>query len=240
MTALINETTVRNLFPNENPISKRIAINSTQTTIVGIVGDCRLDGMDREILPEVFWPMAQLPSPNAWLIARARGDNGSISNALRRAVHDVDPEIGIVELSTMTSVVGDSLWRERFSALLIGLFAALAVLIASGGMYAVVSHAVARRTHEMGVRLALGATGAHIARTVLSHRLRVTAIGIALGTLLTMTAGRLLAQQAYELSDLPWMFAAVASLLIILTLLACWGPLRKALAVDPMTTLRAE
>jgi ABC-type antimicrobial peptide transport system permease subunit len=210
--------------------------------------------MDREVLPGVFWPMANLPIPNTWLIARAKGDTGSIDSAMRQVIHDVDPEIGIVELSTMTNVVGDSLWRERFSALLVGLFATLAVLIASVGLYAVISHAVERRTHELGVRLALGASGAQIARTVLSHGLRVTAIGTVLGALFTVTGGRLLSHkvqvfsnqlqrndvQAYQVSDLLWMLAAVASSLIILTLLACWGPLRKALAVDPMTILRSE
>jgi ABC-type antimicrobial peptide transport system permease subunit len=198
--------------------------------------------------------MANLPIPNTWLIARARGDIGSVDSALRQAIHDIDPEIGIVELSTMTSVVGDSLWRQRFSALLVGLFAAFAVVIASGGLYAVISHAVERRTHELGVRLALGAGGEQIARTVLGHGLRITALGIVLGTLLILTVGRLLSHkvqvfsnqlqrndvQAYQVSDLPWMLTGVASLLIILTLLACWVPLRKALAVDPMTTLRAE
>ncbi len=168
MTAVINEATARKFFPNEDPIGRQIAIDMTsyapRMTIVGIVGDIRMDGMDRQVLPEVFWPMADLPSSNAWLIARARNDAGSVANALRRIVNDIDPEVGIVEVSTMTSVVGDSLWRERFSAVLIGLFAALAVLIASGGLYAVISHAVERRTHELAIRLALGANAVHIGR----------------------------------------------------------------------------
>ena len=154
----------------------------------------------------------------------------------------------------MTTVVGDSLWRERFSALLVGLFAAVAVLIASGGMYAVVRHAVERRMHELGVRVALGASGAQITETVLGYGFRITAVGVAFGALLTTTGGRLLTRgiqvagnqvqrndvQVYRIGDLTWMIAAVASLLLILTLLACWAPLRRALAVDPMTTLRSE
>jgi ABC-type antimicrobial peptide transport system permease subunit len=159
---------------------------------------------------------------------------------LQQAVHDIDPEIGIVETITLTHAISDSLWRERFSALLVGLFAGLAALIAAGGLYAVISHAVQRRTQEIGVRLSLGANSAQIARTVLAHGFRVTATGMAVGAMLTLTAGRLLARQAYQLSDLPWMFAAVASFLSILTLLACWVPLRRALAVDPVAALRAE
>jgi predicted permease len=239
MTAVINETAARRLFPDEDPIGKRIANGSIPMTIVGIVGDCRLDGMDRAVQPEVFQPMAYLPTPNAWFIARARGDAASIAGALRQIVHDVDPEVGIVETSTMTSVVGDSLWRERFSAMLIGLFALVAVLIASAGIYAVISHAVEQRTHELGVRMALGARGVHIAHAVLGHGLRVTAMGVLLGTVFALVASRFLAQ-AYQVRDLPWLLAGVAGLLIVLTALACWMPLRRALAVDPMTTLRAE
>ena len=121
-----------------------------------------------------------------------------------------------------------------------GLFACLAALITAGGLYAVISHAVERRTQEMGVRLALGANSAQIAQTVLAHGFRVTTIGMAVGALLTLAASRLLSRQAYPMSDLPWMLAAVAGLLSVLTLLACWVPLRRALAVDPVAALRSE
>ncbi|HEX2714269.1 MAG TPA: FtsX-like permease family protein, partial [Candidatus Acidoferrales bacterium] len=255
--AVISEATVRKLFPTEDPIGKRIWIGGEQPrTIVGVVGNCRLVGMDRQALPEVFKPMDLLsvPVPNVWLIVRARDNTDSLATALRQVIHDIDPEIGIVESSSMTTVVADSLWRERFSALLVGLFATLAVLIAGGGLYAVVSQSVERRTHELGVRVALGASGTQIAQTVLAQGLRVTAIGLALGTLITIAAGRLLASQmqvvgeqfqridvqAYQVSDLPWLLAAVASMLVVLTLLACWFPLRRALAVDPVATLRSE
>lgn len=200
-------------------------------TIVGIVGDVRMDGMDSKPLPEVFWPMAQLPSANAWLVARTRGDPGSVAHVLGRVVHDVDPEIAIVESSTMTQVVGDSLWRERFSALLVGLFAAVALLIASGGLYAIISRAVQRRTQELGVRIALGATSVQIAETVLRHGLRVSATGVVIGSLLSLAGDCVLPQQTYENRDLPWMFAAVAILLFVMTFIACWIPLRKAVAV---------
>jgi putative ABC transport system permease protein len=245
MLAVVNDAMARKFFPSEDPIGRRIAVDSgtsflRRMTIVGVVADARLDGMDKEALPEVFAAMAQVPTADAWIVARARGNADSIANALRRVVHDVDPEIGVIELTTMTSVVGDSLWRERFSALLVGLFAVLAALIASGGLYAVLSHAVERRTQELGVRMALGASGVQIARTVLGHGLRVTMIGIAVGIPLTIVAGRLWAQQAFQAGDVPWMIAAVGSLLLILTVLACWMPLRRALAVDPVMALRSE
>jgi predicted lysophospholipase L1 biosynthesis ABC-type transport system permease subunit len=244
MTTVINQAMVRKFFAGEDPLGRQIEMDMTsfavRMTVVGVVGDVRIDGMNRQVLPELYLPMAHQPSANAWVVAHARSNASSALESLRRAVQQVDPEIGIVEGTTMTGEVGDSLWRERFSALLVGLFAALAVLIASGGLYAVISHAVERRTQELGVRVALGATAIHIARTVLGHGLRVWATGMAAGAALTMAVSHLLPQQGYETGDLPWMFAAVASLLLMLTLLACWIPLRRALAVDPMLTLRSE
>jgi ABC-type antimicrobial peptide transport system permease subunit len=127
-----------------------------------------------------------------------------------------------------------------FAAFLVGFFAILAALIASGGLYAVISYAVARQTRELGVRVALGATGLRIAMTVLGRGLRLTGIGIAVGSLMALVASRLLAPQVPDIRESPWIVAAVAGLLLFLTVLACWIPVRKALAVDPMTALRSE
>ena len=209
-------------------------------TIVGVVGDPRLDGMDSPVLPEAFRPMSFEPSPNAWLIVRTRGDAASIGSALRQAVHNVNAEIGVIELSTMSEVVSYSLWRERFSAVLIGLFAAFAVLIASAGVYAVISHSVERRKHELSVRVALGASGLDIARSVLGHGLRVTAVGAALGLLVTSTAVRFVPQAPYGPGDVATLFALAAGLLGVLAMIACAVPVRRARSVDPLVTLRSE
>jgi len=242
--AVVNQALVRALFPNEDPIGRRIAIDRTsfahRLAIVGVIGDAHLDRMDQPAMPEVFAAMDQSPSVDTWVVARARGDADSIGNALQKVIHDVDPEIGIVETTSMTSVVENSLWRERLSALLVGFFAILAALIASGGLYAVVSRAVERRTQELGVRIALGASSGRITRTVVGHGLRVTAIGTAMGAFLVVPARRLLADQASQTSDFAWMIAAVSTLLFVLTLMACWVPLRKALALDPVIALRSE
>ena len=163
LSAVVNQALVRKFFPHEDPIGRRIAIDRgtdflRRMTIVGVVGDALLDGMNEQALPELFAAMPQLPSEDVWIVRRARGDVNSIGSALQNAIHSIDPEIGVVKVATLANAVGDSLWRERFSALLVGLFAALAVLIVSGGLYALVSRAVQRRTQEIGVRLALGAS----------------------------------------------------------------------------------
>jgi len=240
MPVVINQAAMRKFFANEDPIGKRIANDSGPMTIVGVVGDPRLDGMDKPVLPEGFRPMSFEPSPNAWLIVRTRGDATSIGNALRQAVHDVNAEIGVIEFSGMSEVVSDSLWRERFSAVLIGLFAAFAVLIAVAGVYAVISHAVARRMHELGVRVALGASGLDIARSVLGHGLRVTGMGAGLGLLLTCTAVHFVPQMSYGLGDLVTLFAPATGLLGVLAMIASAVPMRRARSVDPVVTLRSE
>jgi putative ABC transport system permease protein len=244
MAAVINLAAVRRFFPNQDPIGKRLVLDMTSfaphVTIVGVVGDSRLDGMDKDALPEIFLPMAHLPSAGAWLVARARGQAASIENTLRVAVRNIDPEIGQVELSTMTDVLGNSLWRQRLSAVLVGFFAILAALIASGGLYGVIAYTVARRTRELGVRIALGAGRVQVAATVLGHGLRVTAMGIAAGTVLSLAAERVFAQEFPGVENSVWMLAAVSALLLVLSMLACWSPVRSALAVDPLMALRSE
>lgn len=244
MVAVINEATARRYFPGEDPVGKPITLEMTsfapRMTIVGVVGDIRMDGMDHPAAAELFWPTLQIPSANTWLVARTRDNTGSIASALRQVVQTIDPEIGVVETTSMSSEVGNSIWRERFSAVLLGLFATLALLLAAGGLYAVISHAVERKSHELGVRLVLGANTVHIARAVLGHGIRVWAVGVTLGILLALTVGRLLVNQVYRIGELAWMLPAVASLLLILTIAACLPPLRRALTLDPLMTLKSE
>ncbi len=244
LVALINDTAARKFFPNEDPIGKRITLDMTsyfpKATIVGVVGDIRMNGMDREIYPQVFWPMAHLPSASAWVVVRSRGPASSVVDEIRQAVGRVDSDVGIVELATMTDILSDSLWRQRFAALLVGLFAVLAAVIAAGGLYAVISYTVTRQTRELGVRIALGAGRAEIAGSVIGRGLRVSGVGIGVGTVLAIVARRFFAQQVPDLRNSPWILGGVAALLLLLTVLACLVPVRRALAVDPLTALRSE
>jgi ABC-type antimicrobial peptide transport system permease subunit len=181
----------------------------------------------------------------------------STADAIRRALASVDPQVAIAETTTMGAVLADSLWQPRFAALLVGALAGLGVLIATFGLYAVISHSVVRQTRELGVRRALGASGHRIATGVIRHGLSVTAVGIVLGSLAAIAVSRLSAQtipdsiSAWDVTSLsasvgpnisksPWILPAVAGLLLLLTVLACWMPVRKALAVDPMIALRME
>ena len=244
LDALINETAARKFFANEDPIGKRITLDMTsyfpKATIVGIVGDSRMNGLDREVYPQVFWPMAHLPSASVWTVVRSHAPADLVAEAIRKAVREADSDVAVIEVATMTNVLTDSLWRQRFAALLVGLFAGLAATIAAGGLYAVISYSVARQTRELGVRIALGAGRAEIAGSVLGHGLRVTAIGIGLGGVLAVLARQFLAQQVPDVRNGPTILAGAAALLVVLTVLACLVPARRALAVDPLTALRSE
>jgi putative ABC transport system permease protein len=244
MVGIINETAARKYFPVEDPIGKRITLDMTsyfpRLTIVGVVGDSRMNALDREVYPQVFWPMAFLPGSNAWIVVRTHAEPNVVAASVRRAVQDIDPELAITEVATMNDILRDSLWRQRLAALLVGLFAILAALIAVGGLYAVISHAVARRTRELGVRIAIGATRRHIAASVISQGLRLTAIGVVLGAVLSLILSRWLGSLLPSLVATPWMLPSLSGALLLLAVAACWVPAWRALSVDPVTALRAE
>jgi predicted permease len=245
MVAVINETTARRYFPNEDPIGKRITVDMTsyfpKMTIVGIVGDSRLNALDREIYPQVFWPMAFLPGSNAWLVVRTSAEPTAVAAAVREAIQSVDADLGITEVAPMSGVVQESLWRQRLAALLIGLLAILAALIALGGLYSVISYSVARRTRELGIRIAVGATARHVALTVLFYGLRLVGTGILMmGCTATLVLNRILAGQVPNLADSPWTLPIISFGFALLTVVACLVPVRKAISVNPLTVLRAE
>jgi predicted permease len=257
MVAVINESAVRRFFAVDEPIGKRVRVGPPMT-IVGVIADARLTGMDRDVSPEIFWPMAYSPSAGVWIVARTRGGVETVSGDIRRSLAQVAPDVAVAEMTTMNRVLDDSLWQPRIAAVLVGVFAVLALLIATSGLYAVISYAVARQTREFGVRLALGASGRRIAAAVLGHGLRVTAVGIVLGSVIALVLSRLSAravptlsvspwdvtalsvQAPPTLSQSPWILAAVTGLLVLLTIAACWVPVRRALAVDAMTALRMD
>lgn len=244
MVAVINEMAARRYFPDEDPIGKRITVDMTsyfpKMTIVGVVGDSRLNALDREIYPQVFWPMAFLPGSNAWLVVRTGTDPAAIATAVREAVQSVDADLAITEMAPMSGIVQESLWRQRLAALLIGLLAALAALIALGGLYSVISYSVARRTKELGIRIAVGATARHVALTVLLYGLRLVGTGILMGCTAALLLNRIVAGQVPSLAESPWTLPAIAAGFTFLTVVACLAPVRKAISVDPLTVLRAE
>jgi len=246
--AIINSTMVKRYFPNEDPIGKRIQLTSLFSNdpevyreIVGIVGDVKSNGLGHETLPQTYEPYAQEPLPFMTLVARTAGDPTGLNEAIRKEVLQLDKEQPIFLSRTLDSLIATSTGHQRFSMMLFGVFAAAAIALASIGLYGVMSYAVAQRTHEVGIRMALGAQRRDVLGLILRQGLRLTLSGVVIGLIAAWAATRLLINLLYGVSatDLPT-FAGVSLLLIGVALLACYIPAQRATKVDPMIALRSE
>jgi len=243
--AVINATNARRYFGSDDPIGKTIVIDMTsyfpRMTVVGVVADSRLTSLDKDVYPEVFWPMAQLPSPSGWVAVRTSADPAGFAAAARLAIHEMDPDISIGEVKTMKEIVGESLWRQRLTSILLGSFAALAVLLAGMGTYSVFLCLLNQRTKELGVRVALGATRAQIFLLVLGSSLKLAVIGIAIGIAAALAGGRFVASWLYGVkSNDVVTIGAVSCMLLLVALLACYVPAARAARVDPLIALREQ
>jgi predicted permease len=246
--AIINSTMAKRYFPNEDPIGKRIQLagmlNSDPEVyreIVGIVGDVKSDGLGRETPPQTYEPYTQETLPFMTLVARTAGDPMGLNEAIRREVLQLDKEQPIFNGETLDSLIAKSTGDQRFSMMLLGVFAAAAIALASVGLYGVMSYAGAHRTHEVGIRMALGAQRRDVVGLILRQGLRLALSGVAIGLIAAWAATRLLINMLYGVSvtDMPT-FAGVSLLLIGVALLACYIPARRATKVDPIAALRSE
>ncbi|HEU5180083.1 MAG TPA: ABC transporter permease [Candidatus Polarisedimenticolia bacterium] len=243
--ALINETLARKFFPGEDPIGKRIGMNWKMEglqEVVGVVKDVRHDGLDLPLFPTVYVPYRQAIDPGMTLVVRARNkDPLQLSGAVRAQVHAIDPNQPISSLRTMDEVASESVGPRRFSTTLFGAFAALALFLAALGIYGVIAYSVTQRTHEIGIRMALGARRRDVLRLVIGQGLQPVGIGVLAGLLAALPLTRLLSGLLFGVGATdPWTFAGIPLLLAGIGLLACYFPARRAAAVDPLTALRHE
>jgi putative ABC transport system permease protein len=240
---VVSETFVKKLFPNEDALGRRITVDMTsyfpKLTIVGIVSDNRMYGLDRDYYPLVYWSMAQFPNMNAWLVVRSHGSAQAPAQALRDAVARVDGDLAITNVATMRTIAADSMWRPRFTAFLLAVFAALALLLAAAGIYAVISYSVSQRTQEMGVRVTLGAAPHQILRLIVGHAARLAVTGVLIGIAASLALRTVLKSQLFGVSPSdPATIAAVSGLLVLVAVLAAAVPAWRALRLDPVAALR--
>ncbi|HEX8140381.1 MAG TPA: ABC transporter permease [Pyrinomonadaceae bacterium] len=245
---VINETMARKYFPGEDPVGRRIAFGDTSKeeswrTIVGIAGDVRHARMEEPPFPGAYTPYAQ--DRESWsrmsLVIRSTGDPSALAAAVRREVMAIDPAQPISNIQTMEQVMAASVTRPRFTMLLLGLLASVALALAVVGIYGLMSYSITERTHELGIRMALGAQASDVLRLVLGQGLRLILIGIALGLAGAFALTRLMASLLYGVSTIdPVTFVVVSLLLTVVALLACYLPARRATKVDPMEALRYE
>ena len=244
---VINEAFARVNFPGQDPLGKRVTIYMKDDSenkpgeIIGIVGDNKHLGLDAEVEPMAFWPQPELTYSSMTLAIRTRGEAMNIAGAARNVIREIDPEQPIGEVSTMNSLMAKSTARSRFTTVLLAVFSVVALVMAAVGIYGVISYSVQQRTHEIGIRMALGAQHRDVRALVVKQGVILGAIGVAVGLIASFSLTRLIASLLFEVTATDTStFAAVAAGLFIVTLIACYIPARRATKVDPLVALRYE
>jgi putative ABC transport system permease protein len=242
---VVNETFARKNLPGQDPLGKRVTIvmknENVPSEIVGVVGDTKHLGLDTETEEMAYWPQPELVYPYMTLVIRTRDEATNIAPAARNVIRNLDPEQPVGEVSTMEGLLARSIARSRFNAVLLAVFSLVALVMAAVGIYGVMSYSVQQRTHEIGLRMALGAQQSDVLRLVVKQGIILGLIGVAAGLIAAFGLTRLIVSLLFEVPATDTRtFAAVAGGLFLITLVACYIPARRATKVDPLVALRYE
>jgi predicted permease len=243
---IIGKTIADRLFAGRDPVGRKLRYSSIQSDgdlIVGVVGDVKITGLDEAVRPVLYYPFRQSASPFMSLVVRTDADPTALAASIRNEIRNLEPGTAILAINSMDQMIAQTpaSFMRRFPALLIGIFAIVALLLASIGIYGVVSYSVSQQTHHIGVRMALGASPSDILRMVLKQGLLLAIAGVAIGIAAAFGLMRLLRTLLFEVStNDAATFALVAGALFIVALLACYLPARRATRVDPLVALRYE
>jgi predicted permease len=242
---IIDERLAREYWPNESPLGKRVRFGPPESnepwhTIVGVVGAVKHESLSLTQRKTVYLPHAQVTIDDMTLAVRAANPE-NLTPVIRGQVKAMDPDLPIINVRTMTEVVSRSVWQPRLYAILFGVFAAVALALASIGIYGVMAYSVSERSREMGIRMALGAQPRDVLKLVVAQGMTLTLIGAGVGLGAALALTRLMQTLLFEVSATdPLTFAVLAALLSVVALLACYLPARRATKVDPMVALRCE
>jgi len=247
---IINEAAARQHFPSRDPIGQQITPgmwngsgSATQPrTIVGVVGDVKLQGIGQRAVPTVYWPVAQIPSDsNLHVSLRTSANPLDLIAAVRDRLHAIDKDMPLYGVQPLSEAVRSSLVQPRHTAILVAVFAGLALVLTAVGLYGVIAYSVARRTREIGIRMALGAAEGDVLRGFLGHGLKLGLAGVAIGLPAALGAAKLLRTLLYGVgSQQSVLFAAGGGILVVVALAASYIPARRAARTDPTLALRLE
>ena len=244
-TLVVNQAFVRTFFPNQNAVGHELSFvwSSKPRTIVGVVGDENVNTLDAAITPVIYFPYSQDPEQDLNLVVRTTQDPLSLANAVRGEIRSLDRALPVFGMTSMSKMIEDSpsTFTRRYPAILIAVFAGVAMLLAAIGLYGVISYSVAQRTQELGVRIALGAQRRDIFRLVMGQGLTVTVVGVVIGLAGSFALTRFLSSLLFEVSpNDPLIILGVVTLMILVALAASYIPTRRAANVDPLVALRYE
>jgi putative ABC transport system permease protein len=244
--AVINETLARQLWPGEDPLGKRLKQGwpEDQTPwreVVGVVADVKLNGVDRDSPLQAYLPLAQESTNFLGLVVRTSGNPLNLATTVEQTLHTLDQDLPVFEVRSIDQLMSSAISQQRLVLVLLLGFASLALLLAGVGIYGVIAYSVSQRTHEIGIRIALGAQTSNVLRMVIEQGMKLALAGVAIGLAAALALTRLMKSLLFGVSATdPLTFAGVALLLVAVALLACWIPARRATKVDPMVALRYE
>jgi len=250
--AVVNQTFVKKYLPNENPIGKQVKIaqlaefddpvKEPMFEIIGLVADAKNQGLQDPALPEIWVPYTVTGSAFRGILVRTAREPLSMLNAVEHEVWATDSNVALTLTGTLEGYIQQfSYAGPRFGFLLMTIFGSIGLILVTIGVYSVLAYTTARRTQEIGIRMALGAEGSHVLGMVIRMGLRLVAIGVGIGLIVSVALGRVIATQLWGVSAYDaWTLACVPALLVVTGLLACWIPARRAARVDPLVALRYE
>jgi putative ABC transport system permease protein len=247
LVMIINQQTAHEIFPGENPVGKRITFGNVDNgqprwfEIVGVVANVRSLELREEAQAEIYFSSLQDYWPAMSLVVRSSVEPESLSGSIRQVVNDVDKSVPVSQVKTMDHVVSESITQPRFNLFLLGLFSTVAMLLSAAGIYGVTAYTVSQRTHELGIRLALGAQVSDVLKMILGQGMVVIGVGLVLGLAAAFALMRLLRSLLFGVGENdPLTFAAITLVLLFVALIACYIPARRATKVDPLVALRSE
>ncbi|HYK36632.1 ABC transporter permease [Alloacidobacterium sp.] len=250
VVAVVNESFVRKFLPSEDPIGKHANVWFANAQIVGVVADFKLNALDRNPHPEIFWTVRQSPPRNVWIMARTRANPSVVGDALRQKIRHFDPDLPVVEMQPMSNVAANSLWLKRISADLIGLIAVCGMILAATGIYGITSYAAAQREKEMGIRMAFGADRTAVFGLVMKETWWLALAGSAVGCIAAVIVARVATNISYLSPEMastqsrdvlhPGVFILSSLFLFAVANVASYAPARRALNTDPADILQHE